>query len=420
MHRGRSRTTKRYVHVGGVGTLVGVLLPMLVAAGCGDDDATTGGGGADEGADGSVVGDGGGRDAARVVDAGPDVVDASAADANEDAEPGDAGPDVREGANIAFATSRTVRGDFGGLGAGDAICNEEAADAGLPGTYVAYLSTSTVDAIDRIAGSRGWVRPDGKPFADRPEDIAEGRIIYPLVRTARNVEAFAFGHHFTGSNVMGRKAIGRTCDDWTSTTGDASGGSFGSSIAFSGGTGVRCADPPWLACLGVGKTFALPAPPQTQGRLAFVTKGDFTPGGGLAAADALCQAEATAAGRTGTFRALLAADGATAASRFSTAGLPWVRADGLALAETAEAFLTKPQYDLPILYSADGLTRFDSSRDYWRGAPAPFTPGTSESTCASWTTTTGNGTGGWGVDRVGWGNVPTPCDQPLGLVCLQE
>jgi len=72
--------------------------------------------------------------------------------------------------NFVFATSTSYPADFGGLAGADAICNQHAGDAGLPGTYVAWLSTTTVDARDRLAGARGFVRPDGLPFADTVDD----------------------------------------------------------------------------------------------------------------------------------------------------------------------------------------------------------------------------------------------------------
>src|SRR5690606_988458 len=61
--------------------------------------------------------------------------------------------------NIVFVTStQHVAQDLGGLEGADRICADRAAAAGLPGTYVAWLSTRTVDARDRLAGARGWVR----------------------------------------------------------------------------------------------------------------------------------------------------------------------------------------------------------------------------------------------------------------------
>jgi hypothetical protein len=126
-------------------------------------------------ADGSARDGASGGDATLGVDASTDDAstdDASTDDASTDAEAVDAGPGVLAVANIAFGTYHGTPSSVGGLDGGDALCNAEAADAGLPGTYVAYLSTSAVDAIDRIGGSRGWVRPDGRPFVDRPEDLA--------------------------------------------------------------------------------------------------------------------------------------------------------------------------------------------------------------------------------------------------------
>jgi len=77
--------------------------------------------------------------------------------------------------NIAFVTSaKYVGGQFGGLDAADKECARLALAARLPGTYKAWLSTSTEDAIDRLGSARGWVRVDGKPFADERKEIIEG------------------------------------------------------------------------------------------------------------------------------------------------------------------------------------------------------------------------------------------------------
>src|SRR5262245_12432676 len=90
-------------------------------------------------------------------------------------------PDIVVTSNVAFVTTRTLNpSTFGGLAGADAICQATADQAGLPGTYIAWLSTTTTNAVDRLAGSRGWVRTDGVPFADTPADIAAGRIFAPL------------------------------------------------------------------------------------------------------------------------------------------------------------------------------------------------------------------------------------------------
>ena len=94
------------------------------------------------------------------------------ADAASDDGNGDGGPSV----NIAFVTSTSVQiSTLGGHLGADALCAQRAEAGGLPSnTYVAWLSTSTVDAKTRLAGARGWVRPDGLPFADTLESPRGG------------------------------------------------------------------------------------------------------------------------------------------------------------------------------------------------------------------------------------------------------
>src|SRR5690606_20216321 len=86
-----------------------------------------------------------------------------------------------EGYNIAFVTSTTYRGDFGGLEVADEICNELARNAGLSGSYIAWLSDTSVNARDRIGSARGWVRRDGRPFAATVEDLIGYSVLYPLL-----------------------------------------------------------------------------------------------------------------------------------------------------------------------------------------------------------------------------------------------
>lgn len=337
----------------------------------------------------------------------------------------DASPDARAfTTNIVFLSKRQSSGAFGGLDGGDGICREEAADAGLPGDFVAYLSGGGVDAIERLAGSRGWVRPDGRPVTDTTADLAAGKIVFPPILSAwgarlNNLSAW------TGSAPDGTLSPeGFTCSDWTSSSSSENGivgQSFAGDTTVSSLGGGSCADPRPLYCMSVGKNVAISAPPQVPGRRAFVTVGKWPNGGGLAGADAFCQAEAGTL--PGTFRALLAGVGTSAASRFDTSGLPWVRADGLALSATAATFFT--ERDLPIQFSADGLTRFGGTTFYWFGASSPTATGTADTTCTGWTVTTGTQTEmtlGWGVHTAIWGlSTNYACTTaPMHLVCLQE
>ncbi len=83
----------------------------------------------------------------------------------------------------------------------------------LPGTYRAWLSTSSVNAIDRVAGARGWIRVDGAPSSIR----LEGRFFIRSISTS-------WGTRRWSPRGLGRTARERRdgcgiCSEWTS--GDA-------------------------------------------------------------------------------------------------------------------------------------------------------------------------------------------------------
>src|SRR5439155_16338708 len=103
---------------------------------------------------------------------------------------GDAG-DAGDGSgatpnNYVFATSSTYLPNLGGLAGADTLCMQRATAAGLPGHYVAWLSTSAVAAPSRLVlpgtanPARGWIRPDGRPVTDRISDLLAGTIYYPI------------------------------------------------------------------------------------------------------------------------------------------------------------------------------------------------------------------------------------------------
>lgn len=82
--------------------------------------------------------------------------------------------------NIVFVTSTTHSGNLGGLAGADAICQAGATNAGLHGTYRAWLSATGVDALSRLGGARGWIRPDGQPVADTTADLASSHLLHPI------------------------------------------------------------------------------------------------------------------------------------------------------------------------------------------------------------------------------------------------
>ncbi|HSD88871.1 MAG TPA: hypothetical protein VLB44_15190, partial [Kofleriaceae bacterium] len=146
--------------------------------------------------------------------------------------------------------------------------------------------------------------------------------------------------------------------------------------------------------------------------------------GGFAAADAFCQAEADAAGVTGTFHALLAGSSANAASRFDTNGPTWVRADGVPLATTATDVMAG-NVRAPLDVTLAGTY---TAPEIWTGATLqpPNGATTNMYTCADWTDSVGTQQGAdtiamfSGTYFFGASGAIT-CTQPLRhLYCLQQ
>lgn len=331
--------------------------------------------------------------------------------------------------NLMFVTSTTYTGNLGGLAGADAACQARANAAGRPGTYKAWLSTATVNANSRFGSASGWVRPDGKPFANTVADVGNGKIFYPP-------EFDEFGNNAGDVAGMTNTMIGGVaggvqgpnsdsdCEGFTSTTPDTSGGfTAASSWMFEINTFMSCSSGGRLFCFGVDSTatVTLPAPP-TNARRAF--QRIWGPGGGIAAADTACQSEATAAGLSGTYKALLATVGASALSRFNLMAGPWVRVDNAVILPTAQAWSTATEFDTGLNLSADGQTYFGNV-GAWSGAIGMTAAGTVTSTCNNWTDTTATayvgGTGTAVVSRL-FANIPAQCNITDGLLitCLQE
>lgn len=79
--------------------------------------------------------------------------------------------DAPPGSKRVFITAAALTGALGGLAGGDAQCATAATGAALgSGPWKAWLSTTTVDAIDRIAGTGPWFDTKGTlVFANRAQ-----------------------------------------------------------------------------------------------------------------------------------------------------------------------------------------------------------------------------------------------------------
>ena len=132
-------------------------------------------------------------------------------------------------------------GNLGGLAGADAHCTSLAEAAGIRGkTWRAYLSTSTVNARDRI-GDGPWYNVKGELIAENLEQLhsAEGNRISgttaidetgatpPYLRVVDGTpqppaEGVPLVHDIlTGTTDAGTVAAGQTCNDWTDGTANA-------------------------------------------------------------------------------------------------------------------------------------------------------------------------------------------------------
>ncbi|MBL0213027.1 MAG: hypothetical protein IPQ07_04025 [Myxococcales bacterium] len=291
--------------------------------------------------------------------------------------------------NYVFVTSSSHSGNLGGLAGADATCQAEAQAASLPGTYRAYLSTSTINAPARLGSASGWIRADGKPVADKVSDLVAGHLFYPILMDADKnpVPEGIYGITATTAGGTYHSTYGN-CMDYTSVQAQVFGGyPTTNSGLFSGFAAPSCALMTFrIYCFGIDNQ-AVVKPPVVSARRAFVSSPWApTTNGGLAAADAVCTTDATAAGLPGTYKALLASVGATAISRFNTAGgqLPWARPDQTLMTVTPGALAGALTYLEASPHSNAANTQFFGQVFLWTGAPDLVTAGTATTTCNSW------------------------------------
>jgi hypothetical protein len=335
--------------------------------------------------------------------------------------------------NIMFVTSTTHNAALGGLAGADSICTGRAQAAGLSGTYRAWLSTSTVDAKDRLGSASGWVRPDGKPVFNRVADIASNRFFYPARIDESGTDAGSVwvwtATYSDGTRISYSDST--TCADFTSAIPDPtrhvySGLSSSVGVLFTDRNLLNCDSELNLYCFGIDRTAIVSVDPATTGRYAFASRGSWSPGTGIASADALCQREASAANLPGTYKAMLASDGASAASRFNSNGAPWIRSDGIPLTPSASGFFSAAFWDAALNVSADGQQYFSDGL-FWSGSGTMTTAGTSATTCSNWQSVTPTavnslfGIQGETSALFSFGSTHGDCASiGVGLVCLQE
>jgi len=307
--------------------------------------------------------------------------DGGPADASGDAA-GDAPADAPSPSNYVFILSTPRQPSlFSSLADFDAYCTDAGSAHGMPGSYVAWVSTTGRDAVDQLGTNRGWSRPDGLPVVDSVADIVSSSFFYPprLDETGSDYVDYPSGSHVvTATGSDGRLVAGTDCSGGSALTGipDAD------DTRWTNNTGtVPCTALAHVYCFGIGHLQQVKPVIDPDDRIAFVTGSAWTPGvGGLSAADMLCQNEGIAAGIGSNYRALLSTTSATAASRFGS-GAPWRRVDGVRITSDFTTWLAPLDLDA-------GSNRERTGTFVWSGATTPLNTGSATDTCNDWTSST--------------------------------
>ena len=117
--------------------------------------------------------------------------------------------EAASGSKAVFITSVIYPGALGGLSGADDICNQHAADAGLAGSYMAWLSDSTDSPNTRFTQNTGtYVRTDGVQIASNYADLTDGTLAAPI-----NTDEF-------GSPLPAESALLGKAWSFTTTSGD--------------------------------------------------------------------------------------------------------------------------------------------------------------------------------------------------------
>jgi hypothetical protein len=184
-------------------------------------------------------------------------------------DPGDAGvddaalqPDAPIPPKHIFASSKPYTGELFGLAGADQECNLLAKDAGLLGTYMAWLSTSDgASPSTRMTQSAGpYELVGGTPIAANWEDLTNGTLLNPIRSDEHGDAVLQQGLCVVGEAWSNTASNGtfrsESCQDWTTDGSDV--GEFGTvgsinakddSWTFIVGCNPSCADGRLIYCV---------------------------------------------------------------------------------------------------------------------------------------------------------------------------
>lgn len=351
----------------------------------------------------------------------------------------------RPNMNLMFVTSTTIAPkDIGtSLAGADALCVKSAHDAFLGGSnWRAWLSTTSgttnINAATRVGvATPGWLRVDGKPFASSTTALLAGAIFYPPRITEVGTDRGEFYFALTGTAQDGTPLSGSNCGDWTSEVGSPVGGDLRrTTVEWTRGSSIlnACSSTHPIYCFQNDPEMVAVVPPSipASARRAFLSTTYWTPGGGVVAADSVCQSDATAAQlpNPANYRALLTTTIAAAdPSRISLTGPPWFRLDGAQV--VASAADLAPPTGSKLLTTMNVTSRREYSTYFAAWSGNGTSPGSTSLTenCNNWQSADSSLMGWWGsitstgsynMQSLFWAAGKRACDLGAPVYCFEK
>ncbi len=326
-----------------------------------------------------------------------------------------------------FVTSSAYKGDFGGVAGADQLCNTAAQAGNKGGTWKAWMSSDTENAVDRMADVGPWFQETAsntwvKTFNNKANLVTSPLATLYVDEQGRGSTLDPTSYFWTGTLATGLRAT-NTCTGWTSASSVQTGAYGPSASSWSTNTtGSSCNSALSLVCFEQSK---LPAPRVVSSikKRMFVTstayKGDF---GAVAGADALCNTAAQAATKGGTWKAWISSDSANAIDRIADVG-PWYQ-ETMAGAfvktfNNRANFAVSPLASIYVDEQGRG-SRLDPTTYYWTGTQASGLK--AANTCTNWTSASSVQTGAYGPSATSWSTNTTgsSCNSALSLVCFEQ
>ena len=323
--------------------------------------------------------------------------------------------------NLVFVSSQTYAANLGSAAMYDQRCNQLATAAGINSVgnnaYVALMRDGSREFVDVLGTARGFVRVDGAPIADTVVDLVNSSPIYNNIGLDENGVEVRDGEAMNGIG----DAVIYTCQSWTTNAnnrylfpGNTSSGPLRWIYSFSD---HNCSDVFHVYCFMKTRTVAL-TPATSTGKKIYLTTNPFFPGGGIAGANAQCDAYKPM-GTSGTGKALLATTTASAASLLHAVN--YVRPDGLLVGSGAE--LSLGIVHTGIWQRGDGGYVFGSA---WSGTEFMTQTASANNNCNDWTSSAMGDDGLIGDDHsvtTWWSNTafdPGACSTGLRIRCFEE